>query len=199
MKKLFFFTAALFASAAMMAETITITVSFTDATVFGYDNPVENGDATKIETGSTLTYQGINFDISYESGSNGFRFFKSSAAADAGEIDLRAAANSQMVITAPEGCSFTQMVITGTNITNTYLSIEGYDSKTKTWTGNSETITIDVIKSTARFKTIELTYEGGETAVENIQATTIANKQMVNGQLVIIRDGIRYNAIGQQL
>lgn len=196
MKKLFFFAAALLMSTLTMATTVT--VSFTDATIFGYENPAENGDATKIDSGSTLTYQGINFDISYESG-NGFRFFKSSAEADAGEIDLRAAANSQMVITAPEGCSFTQMVITGTNITTTYLSIEGYDSKTKTWTGNSETITIDVIKSTARFKTIELTYEGGETAVENIQATTIANKQMVNGQLVIIRDGIRYNAIGQQL
>ncbi len=194
MKKLFLFAVATLISTMIMA-TETITVSFTDATVFGYENPAENGKATKIETGSTLTYQGINFDISYESG-NGFRFFKSGAAADAGEIDLRAAINSQMVISAPEGCLFTQMVITGTNITSTFLSIEGYDSKTKTWTGNSEAITIDVIKSTAQFKTIELTYERGESAIKNIHVQTTPNKRMVNGQIVIIRDNKTYNVLG---
>lgn len=38
--------------------------------------------------------------------------------------------------------------------------------------------------------------EGGETAVENAFVAPKATKMMVDGQMVIVRDGVKYNALG---
>ena len=37
------------------------------------------------------------------------------------------------------------------------------------------------------------------TAVENTQATVKAQKMMKNGMLVIVKDGVEYNALGVKL
>ena len=41
--------------------------------------------------------------------------------------------------------------------------------------------------------------EGGQSAVENIPAEGKTVKRLVNGQLVIIRDGKTFNALGTEL
>ena len=38
--------------------------------------------------------------------------------------------------------------------------------------------------------------EGGETALDNTSFFPKATKMMVDGQMVIVRDGVKYNALG---
>ena len=42
-------------------------------------------------------------------------------------------------------------------------------------------------------------YEGAPSAINNIDATREIRKEMINGQLIINIDGVRYNMQGQQL
>ena len=42
-----------------------------------------------------------------------------------------------------------------------------------------------------------ITYEDKGSAVENIEASAKAYKTIYNGQVVIVRDGVRYNTVGQ--
>lgn len=50
------------------------------------------------------------------------------------------------------------------------------------------------------FPIIKISYQGGtHTALENTTSTVKAQKLIENGQVVIIRDGVRYNAVGAKL
>ena len=46
---------------------------------------------------------------------------------------------------------------------------------------------------------IVLVLKGDTTAVENVEAEAKAVKMMENGQLVIIKNGVKYNALGAEL
>lgn len=212
MKKLFFFTAALFASAAMMAETITIL-------------PTEFTTAYSAEA-KTITVDGVEFSFvnikgnakNTPSGVLGKQFIQLKAAEalltnttaveDLTTVKLYAKqefANYKIVF----GTS-TDTIFSG-DLTPTTEAITYKDADEQPVDATAYIYTFTNPNSAAYFTLtngkgngqylykIVIDCSNTPQAVENIQATTIANKQMVNGQLVIIRDGIRYNAIGQQL
>jgi hypothetical protein len=51
----------------------------------------------------------------------------------------------------------------------------------------------------AKWKLVSVEVPGGSQAVENVTAGEKAVKRFENGQLVIIKNGVKYNAIGVQL
>lgn len=50
-----------------------------------------------------------------------------------------------------------------------------------------------------RIHNIEIVELGDETAVENVRTNTKTQKVVIDGQVYIIRDGVRYNALGAQV
>ena len=56
-----------------------------------------------------------------------------------------------------------------------------------------------VVKSAVTLKDFRTNCEGVSTAIDNAAAETPALKSIENGQLVIIRDGVKYNAMGVRL
>ncbi len=95
----------------------------------------------------------------------------------------------------PENGEITTNLVLGEDRnTATVASIEvpaGISSSTLYVTRNSK-LTLAAIK-------IVRPAAGGSTALENVAAEVKATKVIENGQLVIIRDGVRYNALGAQL
>ncbi len=65
-----------------------------------------------------------------------------------------------------------------------------------TWTYYSKNTQWEVVPSAADWAWTELTYKDKPTAVENIEENAKAVKFFENGQLVIIKNGVKYNATG---
>ena len=82
----------------------------------------------------------------------------------------------------------------------TWTPGEGGDNGTLSWTGDAASVELPITQSTTLENTeIEFTLEGGATAIENTAVDTKAVKRIVNGQLLIEKNGKIYNAIGAEV
>lgn len=59
--------------------------------------------------------------------------------------------------------------------------------------------TTDATPADAKWKLVSVEVPGGDQAIEDVQDAVKAVKFFENGQLVIIKNGVRYNALGAQL
>ena len=78
-----------------------------------------------------------------------------------------------------------------------WFMVSGTVEVTKTETGN---LKVEVNALNSYDQTIHIVYEGAGTGLENINVDTQGiSKQIIDGQLVIIREGKAYNAMGAQV
>lgn len=100
--------------------------------------------------------------------------------------------NYSAIPTAPQA-EWTTITIPNIKVAGSFvLRFENHSTLSTTYTsGNKGRLAIDNIEW--------IGYEGAPSAINNIDATREIRKEMINGQLVIIKDGIRYNMQGQVL
>ena len=100
--------------------------------------------------------------------------------------------NYSAIPTAPQA-EWTTITIPNINVSGSFvIRFENHSTISGTYTsGNKGRLAIDNIEWVG--------YEGAPSAINNIDATREIRKEMINGQLVIIKDGIRYNMQGQVL
>lgn len=216
MKKLFFFAVAMCAAMALNAETynfggITADQITTDGTIGTYVMDGETipsvsqpADVDINCTISTLPNLVINYtqstgkskdnilkfaaDYMQTDGKNVILTFSNVAVGSNVELLVSAKGGTASVFTAFEGC----------------VSATGGDYKVtkKETLAEYETITFMATASTVRIKETEGGYRiisakvGGAEAVENAFVTPKAIKMMVDGQMIIVRDGVKFNALG---
>jgi hypothetical protein len=78
-----------------------------------------------------------------------------------------------------------------------WFMVSGTVEVSKTETGN---LKVEVNALNSYDQTIHIVYEGAGTGLENINVDTQGiSKQIIDGQLVIIREGKAYNAMGAQV
>ena len=216
MKKLFFFAAAMCAAMVMNAETynfggITADQITTDGTIGTYVMDGETipsvsqpADVDINCTISTLPNLVINYtqstgkskdnilkfaaDYMQTDGKNVILTFSNVAVGSNIELLVSAKGSTASVFTAFEGC----VSATGAD----------YSVVKKETLAEYETITFMATASTVRIKETAGGYRiisaqvDGKTAVENAFVAPKATKIMENGQLIIVRDGVKYNALG---
>lgn len=102
-------------------------------------------------------------------------------------ITITAAAGAKVTINVVEAISKDGVTITG--ISEAWNGFEA-GANEFTATGN---VVITTAAEKPKFSAILV--EGG-TAVENVEAAVKAQKVIENGQLIIIKNGVRYNALG---
>ena len=59
------------------------------------------------------------------------------------------------------------------------------------------TVEVEVIGTDNKFYTIHLDASNPTTDINNIGVTNLTKKTIINGSLVIIKNGVKYNALGQ--
>ena len=85
----------------------------------------------------------------------------------------------------------------GTTAVLTAVPAEGY--KFIGWSNNAELSSATQTFTVTESVTITANFAKGETAIDNAAVETPALKTIKNGQLVILRDGVKYNAMGVRL
>ncbi len=85
----------------------------------------------------------------------------------------------------------------GTTAVLTAVPAEGY--KFTGWSNNAELSSATQTFTVTESVTITANFAKGETAIDNAAVETPALKTIENGQLVILRDGVKYNAMGVRL
>ena len=85
----------------------------------------------------------------------------------------------------------------GTTAVLTAVPAEGY--KFTGWSNNAELTSATQSFAVTESVTITANFAKGETSIESAAVETPALKTIENGQLVIIRDGVKYNAMGVRL
>lgn len=185
MKKISLFLSALLISAISMAATVTVT----------FDANVDHGTATTDAGVYQISKDGITLDVSQgrlattEGGH--YRIYKDYA----------------MTISSTVG-NITKVEFTCTaNNTTKYgpgcfaadCGEYTYQDKVGTWVGDAAQIVFTASTAQVRATKVVVTYEASPSALDNIQAEKKSVKIFENGQLVIIKDGIRYNAQGVRL
>ena len=216
MKKLFFFAAAICAAVSMNAETynfggITADQITTDGTIGTYVMDEETipsvsqpADVDINCTISTLPNLVINYtqstgkskdnilkfaaDYMQTDGKNVILTFSNVAIGSNIELLVSAKGSTASVFTAFEGC------VSATGADYTVAKKEALaDYETITFMATASTVRI---KETAGGYRIISAKVGGTEAVENAFVAPKATKMMVDGQMIIVRDGVKYNALG---
>ena len=85
----------------------------------------------------------------------------------------------------------------GTTAVLTAVPAEGY--KFTGWSNNAELSSATQTFTVTESVNITANFAKGETAIDNAVVETPALKTIENGQLVILRDGVKYNAMGVRL
>ena len=85
----------------------------------------------------------------------------------------------------------------GTTAVLTAVPAEGY--KFIGWSNDAELTSAKQTFTVAESVTITANFASGETAIESAAVETPAVKTIENGQLIILRDGVKYNAMGVRL
>ena len=100
--------------------------------------------------------------------------------------------NYSVIPTAPQA-EWTTITIPNIKVSGSFvIRFENHSTLSTTYTsGNKGRLAIDNIEWVG--------YEGAPSAINNIDATREIRKEMINGQLIINIDGVRYNMQGQQL
>lgn len=188
MKKISLFLSALFISAISMAAVVT------------FDADADKGNAGTDHNNATayqITKDGITLDVTQGiigtfDGENHYRIYK----------------NQTLTITSTVG-NITKVEFTCTAKDDAKYGPGGftvdcgsytYSGSIGTWSGSTEKIVFTPSKNQVRASQIVITYEEpGTSSVDNVVINKQATKFFENGQLVIMKDGIRYNAQGQVL
>lgn len=105
-------------------------------------------------------------------------------------ITITAAAGTKVIINVVDAVSASGVTITG--IQGSFAGLEA-GANEFTATGN---VVITTVSEKPKFSAILVE---GATAVENVATESKAIKFVENGQLVIIKNGVRYNALGARL
>lgn len=131
-----------------------VTLDFSDASVYGYENP-EAGKFAQVENGGTISKDGITVSVTFPEGKNGLRFY---ANANTGVINLRAYVDSEITISASGSDKITSISINGTNLGSTYMTGDGYNNGA--WAGNASSVTLNCIKSTVQMNSMTIELNG---------------------------------------
>ncbi len=173
MKKILsLFVAAVMAVGAMAQ----VTFDFSDASGFGYTNPAK-GEFTQVEDGEQITFGNVVLTVNFSQG-NGFRFFSNT---NTGVINLRGYKDARLTVSTKNGANITGIEFAGSNLTSTYVTADGYDGAEKTWAGEANLVTFNIIKSTVQINTLTVTTsEGGEVVCTDNYGLMV-NDQFVRG------------------
>ena len=160
-----------------------------------------NADLYGVSTGNNGTEQTVTTnDITITSGCASSASSKTNYATD----HIRYYADSYLKLAVPAGYDITKIEFTAFDKTwngSITVSVGTYNNSTKTWTGEANNVDFSFAEQN-RVKTITVTYgvhKEVPSAIEGVVVETPAVKTIENGQLVIIRDGVKYNAMGVRL
>ena len=137
--------------------------------VFDFNNPTGlNPSVTPSETISsgvqvedmTFTDNGVGISFSTDN-SNGVRLWTGTNSF----YDLRLYKTTDVTLTAPAGSVITKIVVEGSNWGTSYVTFDGFDVSSMTWTGSESTVAVKVIKSTVKVNKISVTYISSDALV----------------------------------
>ena len=212
MKKIFFLAAAILAAVAVNAQDYRNITSENDYDITGavknagsddkkiiYDVEAEtllvmtygNTEAQYTNTSGKAKAFTVNLGKSIEfGGKNGILHIYD--VAEGAEIVVRCAAKgSEALLTVLEGATGNDVVLPAKNAA-------GADENGYVWVDATFKATASevILKETKNGFRIESVTVEGATAISNTTLAPKAQKIMENGQLVILRDGVKYNALG---
>lgn len=132
---------------------------------------VEDAGNRRISEGRTRMYMALPAakEVILTSGTGGVRAIK---------VFVNGVENTEITSTADKGAT---MTIALDSKNNNFVAIESNQTK-----GDGGFIAIQLVPA-------------GESAIDNAVVTETVQKMLINGQLVIIKNGVRYNAQGMQL
>ena len=92
---------------------------------------------------------------------------------------------------------YAQLLPDGSIVVPLWLLVDGTVEVTKCDNGN---VYLEVNAFNSYGVPVHIVYDGGGTGLDNVQTpNTTCGKQLINGQLYIIRDGIKFNATGARI
>lgn len=217
MKKSLLFVAALLVSAIALAESKTFTTKFGNKSVEGMTQFVMAEDTTFTDA------NGIKWTVKVTSTSAGAAAIThnggskpniqiGSASKPATKVVLSGSISSSAVEISDFQATFggaaasdytVSLKIDGTEIAS--ANIQGnakQDAKPESsWAGvNGKDLVLEMTNPTAAnviIYELSYTYETTATDIENVVEAPTTYKTIYNGQVVIVRDGVRYNTVGQ--
>ena len=177
----------------------TITVTEHDVTPGTYEAALNNtffGTEASAQVAAEVVYKDITFAIDNASG------YKPRI--DAGFV--RFYAGSTLTLSVYDGYVITAVVFAEPEASadrtwngDITVSVGKYDKDEKSWAGKARELVFSFGQQN-RIAKATVTFEVGEpTAVDNTNAEVKAEKFFRNGQLIIRKNGVEYNALGTQL
>lgn len=185
-----------------VTATYTINVTENVITAGTYDIVPNNAfwgtSFTGVNANATETLYGKQDDISILHTRQGNNLYVN-------DFQTRVYTDHYMQISVPAGYVITAIAFTadGNNWAGEHTADVGTMTDSKNWTGPANAVTITfggkcfINKITVTYAEAGETPDGPTTALENIAVEGKAVKAIVNGQLIIIKNGVQYNAQGQ--
>ncbi|MBE6332364.1 MAG: hypothetical protein E7070_08690 [Bacteroidales bacterium] len=155
MKKALIVAALASAATLSYAASKTVTLDFSDPTVYGYAKP-ETSAGTNLEVGESVTNEEVSITV-VTNGTTSTRFYNSG-----GTIALRMTSGCSVSVSA-SGHTITGIEMTGVNLTASNLgvstgSLSGSGSA-QVWSGSTETLTLTRNNGSLQFFTMAVTFE----------------------------------------
>lgn len=119
-----------------------VTFDFSKPKDYGYEAP-GSGSATNLEEGEKIQ-SGVITITNIKSGKSGSNTNKARFHNKGGNITFRVYANGEITLSAQPGYTITKFVFASSQGGSLTVSPGTYDSKTKTWEGNAQTITLTI-------------------------------------------------------
>lgn len=119
-----------------------VTFDFSKPADYGYKAP-GSGSATNLEEGEKIQ-SGVITITNIKSGKSGSNTNKARFHNKGGNITFRVYANGEITLSAQPGYTITKFVFASSQGGSLTISPGTYDSKTKTWEGNAQTITLTI-------------------------------------------------------
>ena len=148
-----------------------------------------------------VVYPGKCFEYG---GKNGILIIKNTKAGSAIKLTAAAKGSTAASFVDPDGAYPKQAVAVSTDLSLPAKSkgAEGADADGYTWKEIEYTSLggdVEIKEFAGGYRIIKIEFEAGEQAIDNVNAGVKAVKTFENGQLVIIKNGVRYNALGAAL
>ena len=135
-----------------------VTFDFSKPADYGYKAP-GSGSATNLEEGEKIQ-SGVITITNIKSGKSGSNTNMARFHNKGGNITFRVYANGEITLSAQPGYTITKFVFASSQGGSLTVSPGTYDSKTKTWEGNAQTITLTIPngEDATWFQTMTVTY-----------------------------------------
>ena len=197
-------------TAAVSADSTKITVTGIDNTTLDYTieyvalAPVSLGtEVVTFDSTETFIFDPYGWDAS-----KGWKFAKAKEDADNRRISegrtriyMALPAAKEVILTSGTSARAIKLFVNGvenTEVTSTAKAGETTTIALDSKNNNFVAIESDQTSGDGGFTAIQLV-PAGESAIDNAVVTETVQKMLINGQLVIIKNGVRYNAQGMQL